>query len=343
MIWTASEAQEIDRLSTAVHGIPSLDLMDEAGLKAYHFALRQWKPYSHFVVLAGAGNNGGDALVVARYLAEAEFSFEVFDLAADNETPERQEQRLRLEHKGISLKKFTSKSFDHLHGKDLILIDGLLGLGMKGKMRPGLVADCLKAAATLKAKVVIAIDLPSGLDADAWEQDAPPLPATHTITFGEKKPVHVAQPSSRFCGETTRVPLNFSKEAIAKVIGKRRYEFIHTEKAPKLAELWSFLPQDAHKYDRGHVLAIGGSPGKVGAIMMAAQAALKAGAGWVSVAPLSEFLAPAWKREFTYESFALEGEIELKPLEDFIEKRKVKAVLIGPGTMETPLTKVILA
>jgi NAD(P)H-hydrate repair Nnr-like enzyme with NAD(P)H-hydrate dehydratase domain len=76
---------------------------------------------------------------------------------------------------------------------------------------------------------------------------------------------------------------------------------------------------------------------------MAAQAALKAGAGWVSVAPLSEFLAPPWKREFTYESFALEGEIELKPLEEFIEKRKVKAVLIGPGTMENPLTRPILA
>lgn len=343
MIWTASEAQEIDRLSTAVHGIPSLDLMEEAGLKAYHFALRQWKPYSHFLILAGAGNNGGDALALARYLAEAEFSFEIIDLAEEKETPERQEQRLRLEKRGISLQKFTPKSFDHLKGKDLILIDGLLGLGMKGKMRPGPVADCLKAAAALKAKVIIAIDLPSGLDADAWEQEAPLLSATHSITFGEKKPVHVAQPSSRYCGETTRVPLNFAKEAVASVIGKRRYEFVHTEKSPKLSELWSFLPQDAHKYDRGHVLAIGGSPGKVGAIMMAAQAALKAGAGWVSVAPLSEFLAPAWKREFTYESFALEGEIELKPLEEFIEKRKVKAILIGPGTMENPLTGPILA
>jgi hydroxyethylthiazole kinase-like uncharacterized protein yjeF len=212
MIWTASEAQEIDRLSTAVHHIPSIDLMEEAGLKAYHFALRQWKPYAHFIVLAGAGNNGGDALVVARHLMQAGFSLEVFDLASDKESEERLAARIRLEQEGLSLHKFTSDSFDHLKGKDLIIIDGLLGLGMKGKMRPGIVENCLKAAAALKPKVVIAIDLPSGLDADAWEQDAPLLAATHTITFGEKKPVHLLQPSRHYCGETTRVPLNFRQK-----------------------------------------------------------------------------------------------------------------------------------
>lgn len=342
MLWTSSEAQEIDRLSSQVYGIPSLSLMEEAGLKIYHFALRQWKPYSHFVVLAGSGNNGGDALVVARYLHEAKFSVDCFDLSDGRETEERKHQRLELEKQGFMLKPFAKGAFQIYTKKDLVVIDGLLGIGLKGALRPGLVMDCLKAAAALKPKVVVAIDLPSGLDADAWQQDAPLLSATHTISFGELKAVHVAEPSSRHCGSVARVPLAFAEEAIVQVMAKRKIELMHSTKVPKLADLWTFLPKDAHKYDRGHVLAIGGSPGKVGAILMAAQAAMKAGAGWVSVAPMSEIFAPAWTREFTYESFALEGEIDTKALREFIVNRKVKALLIGCGTMETPLTRPVL-
>lgn len=342
MLWTSSEAQEIDRLSSQVYGIPSLSLMEEAGLKTYHLALRQWKPYAHFLVLAGGGNNGGDALVVARYLHDAKFSVDCFDLSDGKETEERKHQRLELEKQGFSLKRFFTGAFDPYTKKDLVVVDGLLGLGLKGPLRPGPVMDCLRAAAALRPKVVVAIDLPSGLDADAWQQDPPLLSATHTISFGELKAVHVSEPSSRHCGSVARVPLAFAKEAIAQVMKKRRIELIHTTRVPNLADLWSFLPKDAHKYDRGHVLAIGGSSGKVGAILMAAQAAMKAGAGWVSVAPMSEIFAPAWTREFTYESFALEGEIDAKALRDFIVNRKVKALLIGCGLMETPLTRPVL-
>lgn len=343
MIWTGSEAQAIDRLSSQAYGIPSLALMEEAGLQTYHLALRQWKPYAHFIVLAGGGNNGGDALVVARHLHEARFSVDCFDLASGQESDERKQQRLALEKLGVALKSFAPQAFDAYARRDLILIDGLLGLGLKGPLRAGAIADCLKAAAALKARVVISIDLPSGLDADAWEQPPPLLPATHSITFGERKAVHIGQPSRRFSGSVTRVPLAFAKQAIADVMAERELTLIHTEAVPKLAALWSFLPEDAHKYDRGHVLAIGGSPGKVGAILMAAQAALKAGAGWVSVAPMSALFAPPWAREFTYESFALEGRIEATALREFIVKRKVKALLIGCGTMENPLTRELLA
>jgi len=342
MIWTSLEAKEIDRLSSEVYGIPSLTLMEDAGLKTYQYALQQWKPYFHFVVLAGGGNNGGDALVVARLLFEAKFPVDCFDLSEGKETAERRHQRLLLEKTGCPLRSFVPSSLT-AYRHDLIIIDGLLGIGLKGPLRPGLVRDCLIEAQSIKPRVVIAIDLPSGLDADAWEQPAPPLLATHTITFGEKKAVHVVAPSRQFCGHIMLARLTFAKEAIAKVMAMRDLSYVHTEKSSSLAELWRFLPKDAHKYDRGHVLAIGGSPGKVGAILMAAEAALKAGAGWVSVAPMSEIFAPAWTREFTYESFALEGVIDARALSDFVLKRRVKAILIGPGTMDNPLTHDVLA
>ncbi len=341
MIWTSLEAKEIDRLSSEIHGVPALKLMEEAGLQTYHLALRLWKPYFHYRVLAGGGNNGGDALVVARYLYEAKFSVECFDLSEGKETAERKHQRLELEKSGFSLKAFTPSAFS-ASPCDLVIIDGLLGLGLDGPLRPGLIKDCLLAAEACKPKLVIALDLPSGLEADAWEQPPPPLIATHTLTFGAKKAVHVAEPSRGFCGQVTLVPLGFARAAIDRVLARRRLSLIHSEKGGSLARLWTFLPKDAHKYDRGHVLAIGGSPGKVGAILMAAEAALVAGAGWVTVAPMSEILAPAWTREFTYESFALEGEIDSDALREYVVSRKVRAILIGPGTMDNPLTHEIL-
>ena len=323
MIWTSSEAQEIDRLSSQTYGIPALQLMEEAGLAIYHLALRLWKPYSHFLILAGGGNNGGDALVVARLLLDAKFSFTCLDLSHGETSAERDHQRLNLEKRGYALQAFHgAKELEAFRERDLIVIDGLLGIGLKGPLRPGPVVDCLEAVKTLQAKVVLAIDLPSGLDADAWEQSEAHLAATHTITFGALKAVHVGGPSRRWCGRVNLARLSFAPQAIEEVLNKRTINLIHADKIPKLADLWRHLPPDAHKYDRGHVLAIGGSPGKVGAILMAAQAAWKAGAGWVSVASLSEVMAPAWSREFTYESLALEGEIDVAAMREFIVQRK---------------------
>ncbi|MBC7658489.1 MAG: NAD(P)H-hydrate epimerase [Chitinophagaceae bacterium] len=340
MIWSGSETQDIDRLSSQIYGIPSRTLMEEAGKAIFRLALRLWKPYSHFILLAGSGNNGGDALVAARLLFEADFSLTCFDVSDGKESNERHYQRLELEKKGFALKPFRDAAdFDPFRDRSLIIIDGLLGLGLKGSLRDGLTRNCLEAASHLHSRVVLAIDLPSGLEADTWDTEPARLPATHTITFGALKPVHVGEPSRRWCGDVNLATLGFAPEAIQDVLSKRTISLIHDTYTPALATLWRHLPPDAHKYDRGHVLAIGGSPGKVGAIMMAAAAALKGGAGWVTVAPLSEIMAPAWSREFTYETFGLEGEIDLSAMKRFIETRKVKAVLIGPGTMETPLTR----
>lgn len=339
MIWSAADAREIDRLSSEVYGIPSLKLMEEAGQAVFRLALSFWKPYARFLVLAGAGNNGGDALVAARELFQKGFEPIVIDAAFGAETEERKTQRLALEKLGCTLR----KDLPTLDTKTpLIVLDGLLGLGLKGALREGETKNLLLAVARLQAQHVIAIDLPSGLNADLWEQEPPPLPATHTITFGAYKPVHVGHPSRKYCGRLSCETIGFAEGAIESVREKQPLKLRHFTDAPELKDLWDFLPVDAHKYDRGHVLAIGGSPGKIGAILISAEGARQAGAGWVSVAPLSEIMAPAWPKRFTYETFGIDGDLDCTQLRAFLESRKVKAVLIGPGTMQNPLRREIL-
>lgn len=311
-MWTADEAREVDRLSSEVYEIPSSRLMEEAGQAVFRLALSLWKPYRKFLVLAGTGNNGGDALVVARELKNRGFN-----------------PLLIRPDDGYSLPADLA---------DFIVIDGLVGIGLKAEIREGKLKELLLSVAGLHPQFVVAIDIPSGMKTDVWEQDPPLLSPTHTITFGSYKPLHLQNPSRKYCGILSCENIGFSQQAI-KVVAPR---FQHFTAAPSLKEIWSFLPADAHKFDRGHVLCIGGSPGKVGAILIAAEAAWKAGAGWVTVAPLSEVMAPSWPRNFTYETFGIEGELLPNALKKFVETRKVKAVLIGPGTMQNPLTRQIL-
>lgn len=340
MIWSSHDAKEIDLLSSNQFGIPSLQLMNEAGQAIFRLALSLWSPYTEFLVLAGAGNNGGDAFVAARLLRKTGFSVRVIDVSEGRETIERKTVREEYEESGGRTVTFAEGP--KVLPKDFILIDGLLGIGLKGKLRDGLVKDCLTFFASQKSRAVIAIDLPSGMDADLWEQDEPILKATHTITFGALKPVHVGQPSRKHCGDIRCVKICFAPPAIAEVLDRQNPSLIHANSIPHEKSFWSHLKPDAHKYDRGHVLAIGGSPGKIGAILIAAEAAWNIGAGWVSVAPLSDVFAPSWPKEFTYEDFALDGVIDERRFFTFLETRKVKGLLIGPGTMVNPLTKSLL-
>jgi hydroxyethylthiazole kinase-like uncharacterized protein yjeF len=342
MIWTSEDAREIDRLSSEIYKVPKLHMMEEAGQAIFRLALTLWKPDVSFLILAGAGNNGGDSLVAARCLINEGFSVRVVDASEGRETPERLIQRESLEKTGCPV--FTLKDWALDEDKaGYIIIDGLVGIGLKGSLREGLVTEVLRYASRLSARAVIAIDLPSGLDADCFDQPPPILRASHTITFEALKPLHVVDPSRAYCGKISTVKaIGFSPLAVKSVTSAQPVTLIHQTHGFSFKALWSFLAPTAHKYDRGHVLALGGSAGKVGAILHAAAGAWRAGAGWVSVAPLSKVMAPAWPADFTYEDFGLGG-IQVDALLDFIKKRRVKAVLIGPGTVENPLDSKLLA
>ena len=173
-------------------------------------------------------------------------------------------------------------------------------------MREGICKTALKEAASLKWKKVVAVDLPSGMQADFWSDKAL-LKADYTITFGARKLVHSLYPSKDSCGHVEVAKIGFAKEAIEISQGDTTSISLDKDLVREM-EPWQGLSPYAHKYDRGHVLVIGGSEGKLGAPAIAASAAFYAGAGWVSVALSSglEQLSnlPA---EVTYENFYAKG------------------------------------
>ncbi len=333
-LWSNGQAQEIDRLSCLKHANVAQDLMEEAGRAVFRKVVLLRRPYQKILILAGPGNNGGDALVAGRLLFEAGFPVEVMSVCPQAESPLRQVQRARCESIGLSLTAYPGSMT--VFPRSTFLIDGICGLGLREPLRPGLLRDALVAAAQIKAETVLAIDLPSGQPADRWASCEAPLEATHTVTFGALKPAHRLAPAAFASGEITCIPLAFDPEVIAQVL----------KKGPELWEsddrgsgVWSHLGPDAHKYTRGHVLVIGGSAGKVGACYLAGEAAMRTGCGWVSVAALSPLDQPARPSFLTYENWS---SINPQTLSPFITQRRVKALLIGPGTMDNPLNETTL-
>ncbi len=339
-LWTGHQARAIDQLSIERYGVDGLSLMEEAGRAVFHKILLLRRPFQEIAILVGPGNNGGDALVAARLLVEAALSPLVYSVMdpSSQESPARKIQRQRYEALGLSLKTYRNAEDFAVWSPSLMVVDGLLGLGVKAPLRPGAIAYALEAAATQRPQCVLAIDLPSGLDPDRWDIDAI-LPATHTLSFGAFKPVHLfGHPGN--CGELSVSQLAFHPAAIAESLNEGPQL---RERDASLEKPWSKLASDAHKYSRGHVLIIGGSPGKVGALLLSARAALRAGAGWVSCAPLSLELAPPLHPAFTYEGWALERGLTAEKLIGFIRERRVKSLLIGPGTMQNPCSRDLLA
>jgi NAD(P)H-hydrate epimerase len=204
----------------------------------------------------------------------------------------------------------------------------------------------LQEAAEIPDSTVIAIDIPSGLDADSGEAQKIPLAADLTVTFGGKKPAHVLAPARDLCGDVLCVDIGVPSFVQEKVIAQHSPALVVPD-AEQLVihDPWAKLARSAHKYDRGHVLVIGGSVGKTGAPLMAAMAAMRMGAGWVSVAmpeAAQKDLAGDVPREITFERLFMGGQIDSQALKQFVEERKVKAIVIGPGMTDSPLTPELL-
>lgn len=263
-VLTAAESARLDREST----VPVVDLMRRAGVAAAHVAVTRFGiGYgSKVAVFAGPGNNGGDAYVVAEVLSRrgATVSLSAFgEPGTDAARHHAARFRRRL-------------TFDPAEA-DLV-VDGVFGAGS----RPGLPADI--GAAFPPGVPILAVDLPSGLDADTGEAgDGTPY-ADVTVAFHSLKPGHLLGQGPDHSGEVVVVDIGL-------VGGDPAYLLTEVDDAPRPAR-----QRDAHKWSAGSVLVIGGAEGMVGAAVMAAKSALAFGAGAVGVATpdvgLAQVLAP---------------------------------------------------
>jgi hydroxyethylthiazole kinase-like uncharacterized protein yjeF len=332
-IVTAAEMRAIDRATSEHFGVPSLVLMENAGTAVAGFVLTDY-PNAHLVgVVCGKGNNGGDGFVAARKLKEAGREVRLLLLCEPGELRGDAEAMFRK----LSLKPVLARSSDEFKSAAAqavfdcdVLLDGVLGTGFRPPVT-GLYAEAIQRFSQVRAPIV-AIDIPSGLDADAMNgaTAAPVAPASATVTFTAPRPAHVFSPLVR--GAVVVAPIGSPEEAIQSALN---LELITPH---DISEMVAPRPRDSHKGMYGHVLVIGGSLGKAGAAGMAGMAALRAGAGLVTVATAQSVLptvagfAPELMTEPLPETEA--GTISLRAREygrlDGIIKGKT-VLAIGPG------------
>lgn len=281
-IVTTAEMREIDRLTTEKYGVPSLTLMENAGTAVAEFAQKHFD-FNSVCVVCGKGNNGGDGYVAARKLHEAGKQVIVIILAknADDLRGDAAEmfKKLSVTPLWVSEEQQFDKPEIRQALKSELIVDAILGTGFKPPIK-GIAAKAVDRINKANGWVV-AIDLPSGMDADSierYESDSDVVHADAIISFTAPKPVLVF-------GNATDGPIAIahigSPQGLISSVSSLREEVLTA--ADMRAAIAPRKP-DAHKGDFGRVLVVGGSVGKSGAAAMAGMAALRTGAGLVTVA-----------------------------------------------------------
>ncbi len=285
---TASEMQEMDRLTIESFGIPGRVLMENAGRGAVDFLLETFKELKgrRVGVMAGRGNNGGDGFVIARYLRGKGVRATVYLLSKAARVQGDAEANLRLlAPVGAPVVEmpdedsFLSRRTELRH-QDL-WIDAILGTGLKSDVR-GYFKKIIEFIND-SGKPVFAVDIPSGLDSDSGRPHGVCVRADATATFALAKTGHVVYPGVRYTGRLHVVDIGIPDHITAQV-GPTQF-FLTRE---MIQEGLPSRKPEAHKGSTGHLLVVAGSPGKTGAAAMAAMSAMRAGAGLVTLgAPMS--------------------------------------------------------
>jgi len=293
---TAAEMREVDRLTTERFGVPGQQLMEAAGKSVAEVFLEE---YGHknseapgFVaVLCGKGNNGGDGFVVARDLHEEADRVQLYLFARPEELQgdaARNFERWRALGGGVTVVQTEAdwkRAWGEISGADVI-VDALLGTGMRG-VATGLLGWAIedvnrlsRDATAARPGWIVAVDTPSGLPSDGEAAEGPVIKAHWTVTFTAPKIGQLISPSAGCCGRLVVREIG-SPPALIEEVGKGKVRWAGPD---EFAGLPLVRAAESHKGSFGHALIVAGSVGKTGAAIMAGNAALRAGAGLVTIA-----------------------------------------------------------
>ena len=284
-IVNGDQMREADRRTIEDIGVPSAVLMENAGrqvvsaMEAAFDALGE----ARVAVLAGRGNNGGDGFVVARVLWQDGVDVQVYVVGAAADV--RGDARLNLDilgRLGLDVIEIRTSQDWELHGAEVlrrdIVVDALFGTGLRTPLE-GL-SETIAQDLNASAVPVVAVDLPSGLCADDPAPIGPVVEASLTVTFGAPKLPLMLPPGEDLAGSVVVADIGIPPTVIDDLPGPR----IEGVLARDVRPLVTPRPRDAHKGHFGHALILAGSRGKTGAAHLGAVAALRSGAGLVSVA-----------------------------------------------------------
>lgn len=347
-VTTAEQMQELDRKAIEIYRIPGIVLMENAGRGAAEEILKAFPEMKkkRVAIISGKGNNGGDGFVIARYLMNRGVSVRVFlltepkALRGDAETNYFIFHRMKGEVIPVPSSKEYQKAKKEIEKADL-LVDAIFGTGLDAEVR-GYYREVIDHLNTLQ-KPIVAVDIPSGLSADTGKPLGTAIRATLTLTFGLPKIGLLISPGVEYVGTLKVIDIGFPNRLIEEE--QIQTYLIEKEEIYK----WLSIPRrlDTHKGDYGHLLVIAGSVGKTGAAAMACEAALRMGAGLVTLA-IPKSLNPIMEMKLTEvmteplpetqkQTLSLKA---YSPLLRLCENKK--AVLIGPGIGTHPETQTLI-
>lgn len=279
-IFPSSSIKKLDAYTIEHEPIQSIQLMERAATALTEAICSRWDTETPVVVFAGPGNNGGDALAVARMLAEKGYKIEVFLFNTKGElSPDCQENKELLEIMDeIKFHEITSQFAPPTLTVDHLVIDGLFGSGLNKPLSGGYAAVVKYINAS--SATVVAIDIPSGLmgEENTFNVKTNIIRADVTLSLQLPKLSFLFAENAEFIGEWDLLDINLSQEGIEEL--DTNYEMLEAEDIRSLIK-----PRNkfAHKGSFGHALLIAGSRGMAGASVLAARACLRSGVGLLTV------------------------------------------------------------
>jgi len=325
-LYTADQVRELDRLAIA-SGIPGIQLMKRAGKATLELLLECWSQPEAITVYCGTGNNGGDGYIVAALARARQISVRVIQVGDHSQL--KGDAKRAYEFAAAQSVEMRSLQ-DAVIPEAGIIVDALLGTGLSGDVRTPF-QQAIKQI-NVSNLPVVAVDIPSGLNSDTGSVCDTCVTADLTVSFiGLKRGLYTADGPEQ-CGEIFFEDLDVSPDIytfIAPTVEKLELESALQHLAPR--------QRTAHKGDFGHILVIGGDQGYGGAVLMAAESALRCGAGLVSVATHIEHMGAILARRPEIMVHAVENHHTLLPL-----LSRATVLVIGPGLGQTPWSEQML-
>lgn len=328
-LYRATQVRELDRLAVAKQDIESYSLMEKAGRAAWEILRANWPHARQIAVFCGGGNNGGDGYVLARLALESEFKVSLLTVS----DPERLSGDARTawtgycEQGGATVDAYAA---DLLNDMDVI-VDALLGTGLDREVS----GNYSRAIEDINrsGKPILAMDIPSGLNADTGAVMGTAVRAGVTVSFVGLKQGMFTGAGRDCCGEIYFAGLDIPEQVYRQIAcDTTRMDYASQ------SSLLRARARNAHKGHYGHVLVVGGDYGFAGAARMAAEAAARSGAGLVSVATRPEHAAAIPLAVPEIMAHGIGNSADLNPL---LERANV--VAIGPGLSQSTWGSRLLA
>jgi NAD(P)H-hydrate epimerase len=344
---TAAEMQEMDRQAIETHGIPGLELMENAGRGATDVLLEQFAGSikTGVAIICGKGNNGGDGFVIARYLAERHINATVYLLAEAAKIKGDAAANLkRLAALKIPLIEIPDEDAFSKLKTDLsrfgLLVDAILGTGLTSDVR-GFFKAVIDFINDLNRNgtPVFAVDMPSGLNSDTGQPCGTCIRAQGTATFALAKIGHFTYPGADYSGKLKIIDIGIPDHVVDAVAPKQ-----YLLSAERIRAAFPLRAADTHKGRTGHLLVVAGSTGKTGAAAMTAVSAMRSGAGLVTLG-IAESLNPIVETQVLEAMTAPLAECEYgilaeAAIDEITELAEGKSCLaIGPGIGQAEETR----